>query len=222
MKKIFIVMLSFFLTALAFAEYQEPRPQIEAAAQEEKRAGSEYFAIQTVPFFLKQGETEGKGDGRIFPLANTKLLAVDETKIQLEITGWKPENVPHVIYAAKGKRIMKALIAKDKAENIQILKAEQDEETGQNWQQVSLTVWADFNSFIDDNKGDLLNRYGDELLVKACASCHSITAHHHLANQWPGIMKSMKRFVSLDDDAWSFLQFYLQYNAKDMVKSEEH
>lgn len=218
-------MLSLSVSTAALAATAKPLEQIEEAIKEEKTIESPYFATQMINIFLDEAEVtaEAKGNGRIFPFADAKITEIKDGKLKLEILGWKPENVPHVIYAEKGKRIMKALIAKDKAENIQILGQEMDEETGQNWQQVSLSFWTALDSFIADEKGELLDQYGQELLTQACVPCHNgMSAHHHLANQWPSIAKSMKRFVSLDDEAWSFLQYYLQYNAKDMVKTAEH
>ena len=38
---------------------------------------------------------------------------------------------------------------------------------------------------------------------------------HSLANQWPGTLNAMKRFISIDDEEYRFLQKYLQFNAKD-------
>lgn len=222
MKKIWITMLGLSLVSTAFAKEVTPLSQIKEAALEEKKVDDEYIAIETLPIFLNAENTEGKGDGRIFPFAEAEVLEIKDGKMKLEIEGWKPENVPHVIYAEKGKRIMKALIGKDKAENIQISETEVEETTGQTWQKVSLIVWADMAGFVSDDKDDLLNQYGQELLTKSCASCHAVTAHHHSANQWPSVMKSMKRFVSLDDNDWAFLQYFVQYNAKDMVDSDKH
>lgn len=213
-------MLSLSFSHAALATDEKSLTQIESAAKEEKTTNNNYRAIKMVNIFLDEAEVtvDGKGDGRIFPFAEAKLLEVKDGKMKLEILGWKPENVPHAIYAEKGRRIMKALIAKSKADNIQILGEETDEDTGQNWQQVSLIIWTDIQNFIGSDRHELLNQYGGELLTQSCVPCHnSISAHHHLANQWPGITKSMKRFVSLDDEAWDFLQYYLQYNAKDMV-----
>ncbi len=43
---------------------------------------------------------------------------------------------------------------------------------------------------------------------------------HFLANQWSSILKSMKRFVSMEKEEYDLLQMYLQYNAKDMQKEK--
>ena len=40
---------------------------------------------------------------------------------------------------------------------------------------------------------------------------------HYLANQWIGNLNAMKRFISLDDEQYRFLQKYLQFHAQDTV-----
>jgi trimethylamine-N-oxide reductase cytochrome c-type subunit TorC len=58
--------------------------------------------------------------------------------------------------------------------------------------------------------------YGAELYSSSCGTCHNLPPpDHSLANQVTGSLNAMKRFISLDDEQYRFLQKYLQFNAKD-------
>lgn len=221
MKKILASLLLLGLSLQAYSDPAEILTQITKATTEAKQADTTYYNISTTPLFLDKANLSEKGEGRVITMAPVKVLAVDDdiNLMEVEITGWQPDNVGHVIYAAKGKRIIKALIGKPNADKIEKLGSEIDEDTEQNWNQVSLKAWVKPDNFIAD--AALLNNYGDELNHANCSSCHAIrTADHYLANRWPGILKSMKRFVSMDDEQYDSLQMYLQYNAKDMQAGE--
>lgn len=219
MKKILVPLVLLGLSLPAYSDPTEAFAQITDATAVAKQADTIYYNISTTALFLDKANITEKGEGRVITMAAVNVLAVDGDLMEVEITGWQPDNVVHVIYAAKGKRVIKALVSKANADKIETLSTEIDEETEQSWNKVSLKAWVKADNFIADL--NLLNNYGTELNTANCSACHSIrTADHYLANQWPGILKSMKRFVSLDDQQYDSLQMYLQYNAKDMAEGE--
>lgn len=64
-----------------------------------------------------------------------------------------------------------------------------------------------------------LNQYGNQLNQTQCSGCHSaIGSDHYTANQWIGVVNSMKNRTSLNKDEVRALTIYLQRNAKDMAK----
>ncbi len=194
--------------------------QITEVAMEEKSPNQDYVNISTTSLFLDIDEIEGKGDGRLLSFAKVKLQEQKDDFVQVEIQGWQPENVAHAIYAEKGKRIMVALLSKAKAEAIEVVGTELDEETDQTWNKVTLTAWMDANNLIADQK--ILNEYGESLTTQNCAGCHAVHKDQFLANQWPSVLKSMRRFVSMEDQEYEILQSYLQYHAKDMQENPQH
>ena len=64
-----------------------------------------------------------------------------------------------------------------------------------------------------------LNQYGNQLNQTQCSGCHAaISADHYTANQWIGVVNSMKDRTSMNKDEVRALTIYLQRNAKDMAK----
>lgn len=95
--------------------------------------------------------------------------------------------------------------------------AQTDPDTGLSWQQGSVTGWVKTAAFTADDKA--LDAYGAEMANAACGACHSQpAAEHFLANQWIGVIKDMKDGTALSAEDVRFLQTYLQFRAKDMVK----
>ena len=90
----------------------------------------------------------------------------------------------------------------------------EDPETGLIWSRVALEAWVQKGNLLPNPAA--LTAYGDEMYRGACSGCHALPPPGHtLANQWPGVLNAMKRFISLDDEEYRFLQKYLQLNAKD-------
>lgn len=216
--KFLFILANFVISWQAFAD-ETILAKINETAMQEKSIGNHYAVIKASPLFLDEANLKGKDQGRIVAFSDVTLLRLSGDYAQVEIEGWQPENVAHVIYAEKGKRIMKVALRKDQAENIQILDSKVDQDTDQIWNRVKLMAWMDTNKLMGDPS--LLHEYGSLLNVKNCSACHAIEVDHFLANQWPSILKSMKRFVSMEKEEYDFLQMYLQYNAKDMQKEKK-
>ena len=90
----------------------------------------------------------------------------------------------------------------------------EDPDTGLNWAKASVDVWVSRSAAIKDLKK--LWDYASEMYGASCGSCHNLTApDHSLANQWPGTLEAMKRFIALDEEELRFVQKYLQFHAKD-------
>ena len=64
-----------------------------------------------------------------------------------------------------------------------------------------------------------LNQYGSQLNQTHWSRCHAaISSEHYTANQWIGVVNSMKDRTSMNKDEVRALTIYLQRNAKDMAK----
>lgn len=65
-----------------------------------------------------------------------------------------------------------------------------------------------------------INHFGDNLNQTHCSGCHApIGAEHYTANQWIGVVNSMKDRTSMSADDVRAVTIYLQRNAKDVAGS---
>lgn len=120
-----------------------------------------------------------------------------------------------MVYLDLGKRITVALVDEDARSNAQVLQTKHDDVTDSEWKEVNFAV----NVTKEKMSSDLtaLNQYGNHLNQTNCSGCHAaIGADHYTANQWIGVVNSMKDRTSMTKDEVRAVTIYLQRNAKDM------
>ncbi len=178
-------------------------------------AGDLVFTLNTRPFFVeKPADGSGAGDGKVLPATELKIIARDGDWVQAEISGWRQEGADRMIYALQGKRIFAAALGPAAIDKVTSGPQVMDPDTEQNWSEGKLAVWLENNGLTADH--DKLWAYGQEMFNSGCGLCHTLTpTDHYLANQWIGTLNAMKRFVSLNDEEFRFLQKYVQLNARD-------
>lgn len=171
------------------------------------------YSVQTQPFALQPvAETPA---GTLFPAAPLTILRRDQGKVEARLSGWQQQDVPTLIYAAPGKRIISAVIEEDTSSHINILASQTDAQTGTVWQQVSLDIWLPPGALIDDQQK--IWQYASGLMSANCTGCHGLTpSNHFTANQWIGVMKGMAARTSLDKEQLRVLTLYVQNHASDM------
>lgn len=92
-----------------------------------------------------------------------------------------------------------------------------DTVTDSDWKEINVAVNVKKEKMTSDLAA--LNQYGSQLNQTQCSSCHAaISADHYTANQWIGVVNSMKDRTSMNKDEVRALTIYLQRNAKDMAK----
>ena len=171
------------------------------------------YSVQTQPFAL-QPVAEAPA-GTLFPAAPLTILRRDQGKVEARLSGWQQQDVPTLIYAAPGKRIISAVIEEDTSSHINILASQTDAQTGTVWQQVSLDIWLPPGALIDDQQK--IWQYASGLMSANCTGCHGLTpSNHFTANQWIGVMKGMAARTSLDKEQLRVLTLYVQNHASDM------
>lgn len=131
--------------------------------------------------------------------------------------GWQQEGAESVLYSAMGKRIMLALLDEEAQSQLTVTQTVKDEVTDSNWKEVSLAVSVP-KSAVTANLASL-NQYGNQLNQSYCSGCHApIGAEHYTANQWIGVVNSMKDRTAMTADEVRAVTIYLQRNAKDMAQ----
>ncbi|WP_158782411.1 NapC/NirT family cytochrome c [Pantoea sp. BAV 3049] len=192
---------------------------LAAIAATTRPDASPLYSIATQPFMLQP--EEGPSAGTLFPAAELNILQRKKGYLQAELAGWQQEGVPGVIYAAAGKRIISAVIGEGAVSHIKTTRSEQDSETGMVWHQVSLNLWLQPASLVEDRQK--IWQYAAGLMTANCTGCHGLTSlDHYTANQWIGVMKGMASRTSLNPEQLRLLTLYVQQHASDMSPAGTH
>ena len=174
--------------------------------------GSTIFATEMVK------ATNDKGNEvRLMPYAELMQWKVNGDQVQGTLHGWQQVGAEAVVYQELGKRITLALLDEDARNHVQVVKTVHDAVTDSDWKEINVVV----NVAKEKMSSDLtaLNQYGNQLNQTQCSGCHAaIGADHYTANQWIGVVNSMKDRTSMNKDEVRALTIYLQRNAKDMAK----
>ena len=187
-----------------------------AAAKSNPVKGSVVHSFRTGTLFVDAAKAapDGAGEGKLLAASQGKVVDTQGDWLKIVIDGWQQEGAERVIYALKGQRIITAALGPELVERIKREQPAEDPETGLVWSKVALEAWVTKNSFTADQAP--LWAYGEELFRSSCGTCHNLPPKEHtLANQWAGTLNAMKRFISIDDEEYRFLQKYLQFNASD-------
>ena len=186
-------------------------------------SADDLITLKTKPFYLDKDAAEKAKSEAGKALAATELHVLERSGdlVKVRLEGWQQDQVDRVVYALRGQRIFEATLAKTSIGAVKTVSTETDPDTELVWHKMQIDVWMHKDDLLSD-KAKLWN-YADELFGASCAVCHSRPdAGHYLANQWIGVLKSMKRFVSIDTEQYRFLQKYLQFNAKDTGGAGHH
>ncbi|WP_371225043.1 pentaheme c-type cytochrome TorC [Roseovarius sp. 2305UL8-3] len=203
--------------------YRKKFEDLTAMAEAHSPSGDTAYPLVTIPFFASAAEVEAGEDAIGQFLAATELKVVDRDNgmLKVAVEGWQQDGVEQVVYALRGQRIFEATVKKSAIDIIETHGTETDENTDLVWHQVSLEGWVAPGTLLEDDEE--IWAYTKEMYGASCGMCHSKPdPGHTLANQWIGVLKSMKRFITLDKEEYRILQKYLQLNAKDTGAAGHH
>jgi len=193
--------------------------EIEVAAASKKVSkGDVVYSFRTGPLFMDVTNVgpDAAGDGKLLAASRATVMDQKGDSVLLKIDGWQQQGAERVIYALKGQRILMAALGESLIEKVRSEAPMEDPDTGLVWSKVSLQAWVPKVNLSADQAA--LWNYGAELYSSTCGSCHNLPpTDHALANQVIGNLNAMKRFISIDDEQYRFLQTYLQLNAKDTM-----
>lgn len=155
------------------------------------------------------------GEVRLMPYAELTDWQQHDDQVTATLSGWQQVGAESIIYSQLGKRIMLALLDDDVKTKIKVIKSVHDQVTDSEWKQVTLELKLPKQAVTANLTA--LNQFGHQLNESYCSGCHApISADHYTANQWIGIINSMKDRTSMSADDVRTVTIYLQRNAKDM------
>lgn len=203
--------------------YKRLFEELTAAALDQAGDNDHLLTLKTKNFYLDKdtASADGKAAGKMLPATDVTVLERSGDLMKVRLDGWQQDGADRVIYALRGQRIFSATVGKKNVDAVQKLSTETDPDTELVWHKVALEGWINNADLVSDK--DKVWTYAEEMYVASCATCHSRPdPGHYLANQWIGVLKSMKRFISIDKEQYRFLQKYLQNNAKDTGGAGHH
>lgn len=199
-------------------------PEIEvdsaAATGELTKHGGEFNQNDKTLYSLSMfnGKLVNGGEVRLMPYAELVNWKLNGDNVVATVHGWQQVGAESVVYAHLGKRIMVALLTDEVKEKVTVAKTVYDDVTASDWKEITFDVEVP-KSAITANL-NALNQFGDNLNQTNCSGCHAaIGASHYTANQWIGVVNSMKDRTSMSADDVRAVTIYLQRNAKDIVGS---
>lgn len=159
--------------------------------------------------------TQG-GELRLMPYAELNDWKENGDNITATVKGWQQAGAESLVYMQLGKRVNVAVLGDETKEKLTVLQTIHDEVTNSDWKEVNFEVNIAKNAVTSDLNS--LNAFGNNLNQTHCSGCHAaIGADHYTANQWIGVVNSMKDRTSMSEEDVRAVTIYLQRNAKDIT-----
>ncbi|QIW15457.1 nitrate reductase [Pasteurellaceae bacterium RH1A] len=192
-----------------------------AAAGELAKHGGEFGVSDKTLYSLAMNNVQlaQGGEVRLMPFAELGNWKEADDKITATVKGWQQAGAESVVYLDLGKRVMVALLGDDAQGKVNVVKTVYDDVTASDWKEINFEVTAPKTAVTANIAA--LNNFGNNLNQTHCSGCHApIGADHYTANQWIGVVNSMKDRTSMTADDVRAVTIYLQRNGKDMVESK--
>jgi len=186
------------------------------------KTGDAYYPIEIMQLFVAPAD-DAELAGSILPATRITVLQVKGEWAEVQVNGWRQEEVDSVLYEVRGQRIFAATVKEDGLPLVSEGKTSwTDPDTEYRWTEATLKAWMKRTPMTSDPAG--LWDYASNTFISTCSSCHSTyPADHFTANQWPSMIKSMERFAQLPRNENFLVIKYLQLNSSDVgAKGKTH
>lgn len=193
---------------------------LESKAASSLAVGEDYFAIDAVALFEDEEMTRPAGALELG--APVEVLTSKDGKVQVRLDAWrKDKGFGRVLYDAFGLNMRVAVLEKETAGNDEIVQAAQtqnDDNTGLDWSEVTVDLWASASGFVED--AQVLWDVAAESYASDCSTCHAQPDPGHFsANAWPAQFGGMVGFTNFDDVESKLVLTYLQKHSSDFSDS---
>lgn len=154
--------------------------------------------------------------GELAAAIPVRVLAVVGDGMRIELSAWRRDDNPAVLYSRFGKRMAVASLSEAAQGLVENGESREDSETGQTWTAQRLRGWVPAAGWLRDPAR--LWAYGERMVQDNCTLCHPRRRpEDYTADAWIGHFNMMRRLVPLSDSETAFLLTYLQGRAGDMV-----
>ncbi|SFL19028.1 pentaheme c-type cytochrome TorC [Shimia haliotis] len=194
---------------------------LEGRAATSLSDGQDYFAYRPVTVFA--GEDMAEPAGQLNLAARIEVLETKGDKVHFEMKAWrKDKGYGRVLYDDFGLNARVAVLEKEAAQNAELVQAgtpRNDDNTGLDWSQVTVKLWAAADGFVADD--EQLWDVAAESYSSSCSSCHAQPDPDHFStNAWPALFAGMVGFTNMDATEQELVLTYLQNHSSD--NSESH
>ena len=140
---------------------------------------------------------------------------IESGMVKVRLTGWQPADVPHVLYAGAGERVLLATLGSRAREARVTGTPVTLAPTGQSWQPMEVQGWiaeADLTA-----RPAMLWEHAQALYTANCALCHAAPRLDAFdANTWSGQFDAELSSTSLSPGEARLVKTYLQLNAAEV------
>ncbi|MGV6988384.1 NapC/NirT family cytochrome c [Testudinibacter sp. P80/BLE/0925] len=187
-----------------------------AASGELSKHGGDFSRADTALYALAISPAKtANGEIRLMPFAKLSEWKQEGDTVHAVVSGWQQAGAENLLYQQMGKRILVGVLDDNAKTDVSVLNSVHDTVTNSDWRQVKLTLSLPKTALTANL--DALNAYGKSLDQTHCSTCHAtIPADHYTANQWVGVINSMKDRTSMSEAEVRAVTIYLQRLAKDM------
>ncbi len=192
MKKIYLTLLSIIITTSMYAKQNE------------------VFAKVSSPVFLNS--TLIKTMGTVQTATPLNIIKEKNNSVLVKVEGWSAEGSETIIFKKVGQRVIYAILDENSIKNIKTIKTVLDDyETP--WNQVTINVWIKKENIVKDI--NIIWEEASTIFNGRCGGCHPVPElQHFTANQWPGVVKSMKDRAGLIPNEFQSVVKYVQNHSK--------
>ncbi len=189
---------------------------LEGQASSSLTDGEDYFAADTVALFEDEALTKPAGSLELG--APVVVVGAQGEKVRLQLDAWrKDKGYGRVLYSDFGINMRVAVLERETAQNAEIVRASEtrnDDNTGLDWSEVQVELWADAKGFVED--ADVLWDVASESYASGCSVCHAQPDPEHFsANAWPAQFNGMVGFTNMDAVESKLVLTYLQQHSSD-------
>ncbi len=195
-----------------------PEVPAKTAAVTNNNTNTESTTNANMPLYVSSmanAKSQNGAEVRLMPYATLNQWQETQGNVTALLQGWQQVGAESLVYQELGKRINVAVLDDEAKVAVKVLNTVHDDVTDSEWKAIELQVVVPKSATTTDLNS--LNAFGNNLNQTYCSGCHAvITAEHYTANQWVGVINSMKNRTSMNAEQVRALTIYLQRNAKDM------
>lgn len=143
-----------------------------------------------------------KAIGRLLPTSEVKVLAKEDGRIKVELSGYVQENKEQAVYFNEGSRILVAAFKKSDIPKYNVI-------SKGSWSKVSFEAYTDSDGM--QKELEPMMKRAETLYAENCSMCHALhDIQEYNANQWPSVFKSMVDRTAIEKKDRFLVTEYLQ------------
>ncbi len=190
--------------------------QLDGRAASSLKGGEDYFAYKPVKIYENSDMSTPAGTLNL--AAKIEVTQASGDMVEFTMTAWrKNKGYGRVLYDDFGMNTRVAVLERETAQDEEIVTAgtpQMDDNTGLDWSEVKLSLWAPKSGFVADPSQ--LWEVAEASYAESCSGCHAQPDPDHFStNAWPALFSGMVGFTNMDPIEQELVLTYLQNHSSD-------